>query len=127
MPRINESFVTAMSEYGIKAKELAELCGISAQQVTEFRRGRSWVSQETFESLLENMDHLSPGSKRYFCSLLANQPIAHTDKKQQLIEMIETANPEEIEAVLLTIGRKWNKDSNAHVKISSSNEYAEVS
>ena len=128
MPRINESFVTAMSEYGIKAKELAELCGISAQQVTEFRRGRSWVSQETFESLLENMDYLSPGSKRYFCSLLANQPIAHTDKKQQLIEMIETANPEEIEAVLLTIGRKWNKDSNANTKInSSSNEYAEAS
>jgi transcriptional regulator with XRE-family HTH domain len=127
MPRINESFVTAMSEYGIKAKELAELCGISAQQVTEFRRGRSWVSHETFESLLENMDHLSPGSKRYFCSLLANQPIARIDKKQQLIEMIETANPEEIEAVLLTIGRKWNKDSNAHVKINSSNEYAEVS
>ncbi|MDM3862139.1 MAG: hypothetical protein PT118_20475 [Aphanizomenon gracile PMC644.10] len=60
--------------------------------------------------------------------MLANQPIAHTDKKQQLIEMIETANPEEIEAVLLTIGRKWNKDSNANTKInSSSNEYAEAS
>ena len=76
MPKINEHFVTAMSKYGIKAKELAELVGISAQQITEFRRGRSWVSQETFESILENMDHLSPGSKRYFCSLIANQEIS---------------------------------------------------
>ncbi|OBQ14589.1 MAG: DNA-binding protein [Anabaena sp. LE011-02] len=129
MPRINESFVTAMSEYGIKAKELAELVGISPQQVTEFRRGRSWVSQETFESLLENMDRLSPGSKTYFCSLLANQPIASIDKKQQLIEMIETANSEEIEAVLLAIGRKWKK-SNSNSKSDSSinnNEYAKVS
>jgi hypothetical protein len=56
--------------------------------------------------------------------LLANQPIARIDKKQQLIEMIETANPEEIEAVLLTIGRKWTKDSKPSI---SSNEYAEVS
>jgi transcriptional regulator with XRE-family HTH domain len=129
MPRINESFVTAMSKYGIKAKELAELVGISAQQVTEFRKGRSWVSQETFESMLESMDHLSPGSKRYFCSLLANEAIARTDKKQQLIEMIENANPEEIETVLLAIGRKWKK-SNSNSKSDSSinnNEYAKVS
>jgi transcriptional regulator with XRE-family HTH domain len=107
MPKINEHFVTAMSKYGIKAKELAELVGISAQQITEFRRGRSWVSQETFESILENMDNLSPGSKRYFCSLMANQEISRTDNKQILIDMIENANTEEIEAALLAIGRKW--------------------
>ena len=124
MPKINESFVTTMSKFGIKAKDLAELTGISAQQVTEFRRGRSWLSQDTFESLLENMERLSPGSKRYFCGLLANEAIAHTDKKQQLIDMIENANPEEIEAVLLAIGRKWHKDYNPSV---NNNEYAKVS
>jgi hypothetical protein len=129
MPRINELFVTTMSKYGIRAKELAELIGISPQQVTQFRKGKSWVSQETFEAILENMDHLSPGSKRYFCSLMANEAIARTDKKQQLIEMIENANPEEIEAVLLAIGRKWKK-SNSNSKSDSSinnNEYAKVS
>jgi transcriptional regulator with XRE-family HTH domain len=127
MPRINELFVTTMSEYGIKAKELAELIGISPQQVTQFRRGKSWVSQETFEAILENMDHLSPGSKRYFCSLLANQPIERTDKKQQLIQMIETANSEEIEAVLLAIGRKWKKSNSNSDSSINSNEYAKVS
>jgi transcriptional regulator with XRE-family HTH domain len=129
MPRINELFVTTMSKYGIRAKELAELIGISPQQVTQFRKGKSWVSQETFEAILENMDHLSPGSKRYFCSLMANEAIARTDKKQQLIEMIENANSEEIEAVLLAIGRKWKK-SNSNSKSDSSinnNEYAKVS
>ena len=129
MPRINELFVTTMSKYGIRAKELAELIGISPQQVTQFRKGKSWVSQETFEAILENMDHLSPGSKRYFCSLMANEPIASIDKKQQLIEMIENANSEEIEAVLLAIGRKWKK-SNSNSKSDSSinnNEYAKVS
>lgn len=126
MPRINELLVMTMSKYGIRAKELAELIGISPQQVTQFRKGKSWVSQETFEAILENMDHLSPGSKRYFCSLMANEAIAHTDKKEQLIDMIENANPEEIEAVLLAIGRKWNKDSNSNSSINS-NEYAKVS
>jgi hypothetical protein len=51
------------------------------------------------------------------------------DKKQQLIEMIENANSEEIEAVLLAIGRKWKK-SNSNSKSDSSinnNEYAKVS
>ena len=129
MPRINELFVATISKYGMRAKELAELIGISPQQVTQFRRGKSWVSQETFEAILENMDHLSPGSKMYFCSLLANQPIASIDKKQQLIEMIENANSEEIEAVLLAIGRKWKK-YNSNSKSDSSinnNEYAKVS
>ncbi|MFN6197484.1 MAG: helix-turn-helix domain-containing protein [Aphanizomenon sp.] len=123
MPKINEHFVTAMSKYGIKAKELAELVGISAQQITEFRRGRSWVSQETFESILENMDHLSPGSKRYFCSLMANQEISRTDNKQILIDMIENANAEEIETALLAIGRKWAATS----KQNQLPTYAEVS
>jgi transcriptional regulator with XRE-family HTH domain len=126
MPKINEHFVTAMSKYGIKAKELAELVGISAQQITEFRRGRSWVSQETFESILENMDHLSPGSKRYFCSLIANQEISKKDNKQILIDMIENANAEEIEIVLLAIGRKWAATSKQN-NISQLPAYAEVS
>ena len=126
MPKINEHFVTAMSKYGIKAKELAELVGISAQQITEFRRGRSWVSQETFESMLENMDHLSPGSKRYFCSLIANQEISKKDNKQILIDMIENANAEEIEIVLLAIGRKWAATSKQN-NISQLPAYAEVS
>jgi transcriptional regulator with XRE-family HTH domain len=126
MPKINEHFVTAMSKYGIKAKELAELVGISAQQITEFRRGRSWVSQETFESILENMDNLSPGSKRYFCSLMANQEISRTDNKQILIDMIENANAEEIEAALLAIGRKWAATSKQN-NISQLPTYAEVS
>ena len=126
MPKINEHFVTAMSKYGIKAKELAELVGISAQQITEFRRGRSWVSQETFESILENMDHLSTGSKRYFCSLIANQEISKKDNKQILIDMIENANAEEIEIVLLAIGRKWAATSKQN-NISQLPAYAEVS
>ena len=126
MPKINEHFVTAMSKYGIKAKELAELVGISAQQITEFRRGRSWVSQETFESILENMDHLSPGSKRYFCSLIANREISKKDNKQILIDMIENANAEEIEIVLLAIGRKWAATSKQN-NISQLPAYAEVS
>jgi transcriptional regulator with XRE-family HTH domain len=133
MPKINELLVTTMSRYGIRAKELAELIGISPQQVTQFRRGKSWVSQETFEAILENMDHLSPGSKRYFCSLMANEAIARTDNKQQLIDMIENANAEEIEAALLAIGRKWaaasskqNFSNSLHSNDKVPSAYAEV-
>ncbi|MHC5720927.1 MAG: XRE family transcriptional regulator, partial [Nostoc sp.] len=59
-------------------------------------------------ALLEGMDKLSPGSRRYFCQLLAEKPLSEgEDDAKKLIEMIEAADEEEIDAVLLTIGRKW--------------------
>ena len=110
MPKIHELFKQAMSNYGIKVKDLAEYAGISAQHLTEFRQGRKWVSEETLESLLENMDHLSPGSKKYFCQLLANQSVSKPDNKKLLVALIENATSDEIEAALLAIGRKWKQE-----------------
>jgi transcriptional regulator with XRE-family HTH domain len=108
--QIHQMFKQAMERYGIQGKELAELAGISQNHLSQFRSGHKWVSPEVFTALLEGMDQLSPGSRRYFCQLLAEEPLSKKeDSLGRLVEMIEIADDDEIEAALLALGRKWKK------------------
>ncbi|MHC5917379.1 MAG: XRE family transcriptional regulator, partial [Nostoc sp.] len=65
MAQIHQLFKRAMDRYGVQSKQLPDLAEISAVHLSEFRNGRKWLSQDVFESLLEGMEQLSPGSKRY--------------------------------------------------------------
>jgi transcriptional regulator with XRE-family HTH domain len=105
---VNECFKKAMDSYGIQGKQLAELVGVSPQHISEFRTGKKWVSQELFESLLEAMDAISPGSRAYFCALLAGHSVS-VRSNTNLIEAIENSNDDDIEAILSAIGRKWKR------------------
>lgn len=106
--QICQLFKEAMDKYGIQSKELAELAGISQNHLSQFRSGRKWISPEVFAGLLEGMDQLSPGSRAYFCELLAQKPLSlGQNNDSKLKEMIEAADEEEIDEILLIIGRKW--------------------
>lgn len=103
--KIHQLFKQAMDRYGIQGKELAAIAGISPNHLSQFRSGSKWISPEVFAALLEGMDQLSPGSRKYFCQLLANEPLG--EEKVNLAQMIESANDDEIDEVLTAIGRKW--------------------
>lgn len=107
--QIHQLFKQAMDRYGIQGKELAALAGIGSNHLSQFRSGNKWVSPEVFAALLESMDELAPGSRLYFCQLLANEPLSKEKESNstRLIEMIESADDDEIEAALLAIGKKW--------------------
>ena len=107
--QIYQLFKQAMDQHGIQGKELAALAGISQNHLSQFRSGQKWVSPEVFAALLEGMDQLVPGSRKYFCQLLAEEPLAERDTSKRLAEMIEAADDEEMEAALLAIGRKWKR------------------
>lgn len=110
--QINQLFKQAMDRYGIQGKELAELAGISTNHLSQFRSGNKWISPEVFVALLEAMDQLSPGSRRYFCELLAKEPLSTEENNdKRLEELIEAASEEQIDAVLMVIGRKWKRSS----------------
>lgn len=113
MTQIYQFFKRAMDAYGVQGKELALLAGITPNQLSEFRNGKKWLSQKNFAALLEGMDQLSPGSKRYFCELLAGETleIESEDKNhtKKLVDLIESADDDQIDAVLLAIGKKWKK------------------
>ncbi|WP_066425121.1 helix-turn-helix transcriptional regulator [Anabaena sp. 4-3] len=105
--KIHQLFKQAMDRYGIEGKQLAALAGISTNHLSQFRSGNKWVSPEVFAALLEGMEQLAPGSRLYFCQLLANQPVAV--KKTSIVELIDSANDDEMDEILLAIGRKWKK------------------
>lgn len=107
--QIYQLFKQAMDRHGIQGKELAALAGISQNHLSQFRSGHKWVSPEVFAALLEGMDELAPGSRKYFCQLLAEEPLAERDTSKRLAEMIEAADEDEMEAALLAIGRKWKR------------------
>jgi transcriptional regulator with XRE-family HTH domain len=109
MVQIHQLFKQAMDKHGISSKHLAEIAGISQNHLSQFRSGNKWVSPEVFAELLKGMDKLAPGSRRYFCELLANEPLGKEDTKSNIEKMIDSADDDEIEAVLLAIGRKWKK------------------
>jgi transcriptional regulator with XRE-family HTH domain len=109
--QICQLFKEAMDRYGIQSKELAELAGISSNHLSQFRSGRKWISPEVFAALLEGMDQLSPGSRAYFCQLLAQKPLQAENNGNNLKELIEAADEEEIDEILLIIGRKWKQNA----------------
>ncbi|MHC5672991.1 helix-turn-helix domain-containing protein [Nostoc sp.] len=107
--QIYQLFKQTMDKYGIQGRELAALAGISQNHLSQFRSGHKWVSPEVFSALLKGMDQLAPGSRKYFCQLLAEEPLAERDTSKKLAEMIEAADDDEMEAALLAIGRKWKR------------------
>lgn len=59
------------SEYRISNKQLAEISGIGASAISDIRRGASDPAWSTIDKLLMAFEQIAPGSRHYFCDLLA--------------------------------------------------------
>ena len=117
---IHELFKQTMNRYGIRGKDLAPLAGISPNHLSEFRSGKTWISPEVFLGMLEGMEKLAPGSRQYFCELLNEKPLPEkTNIGEKLVALIEAADDDEMEQLLLSIGRKWKRDINKAKKETS--------
>jgi len=104
-------FKKTTSTYGITGKRLSELSGVSENHISEFKTGKRSVTADVLWRLLTAMDEIEPGSKKYFCNLLAggeNQPVNQPQSVgEQLERLIAAADDEEIEAAMLAIAKKW--------------------
>lgn len=99
-----------MDRYGIAGKELASVAGIGPSHISDIRTGRKWASEEVFAAILEGMEQIAPGSKLYFCQLLADEHLSSTKTVgEKITELIEIANDDDIEQAMLALGRKWKK------------------
>ena len=68
---ISEIFRLTIERYGISAKQLSQISGVSENHISEFRRGKTGISEEVLWKLIEAMDEVKPGSRGYFCERLA--------------------------------------------------------
>ncbi len=109
---MEEIFDLTLKRYGIQGKALANLSGVSENHISEFRRGKlkTGVTTDCLLKLLEAMDELSPGARRFFCDLLAGKKKFQHGFDNELEFLINAADEEELENAMLQIARKmWPK------------------
>jgi transcriptional regulator with XRE-family HTH domain len=91
-----QHFDQTLKEFGITGKRLSEVTGFSMAHISAFRHGKTNPSCETLEKLLEGAENISPGSRVFFCQLLAGDAIKpmQTDIRkmdnQQLAVLLQT-------------------------------------
>ncbi|MFB2833590.1 hypothetical protein [Floridanema evergladense] len=104
----HQALKKALDHYGVVGEELASAAGIHKTFVSDIRNGKKWMSEETFQKILVAMDSLKPGSRKYFCTLLAGaSENCTTDLGEKLEQLIEAADDEDIEKAMLAIAKRW--------------------
>jgi transcriptional regulator with XRE-family HTH domain len=112
--RIHEALHTTLEEYNISGQMVANEAGISGSMVSQFRRGKKRMTDEVLDKLLTGMEKIAPGSKRYFCNLLADSSVS---EKGILLSLVDDIPEEDIPRLLIAIAfgtplaeiaRRWN-------------------
>lgn len=111
---IHELLAKTWDEYGIASKTLAEITGFDASYIRSVKAGRKWVSEEGLEKILAGMEELAPGSRLYFCSLLAGEDLKKAqcgNVAESLQRLISVCDSEEINIALLAISTRLREVS----------------
>jgi hypothetical protein len=119
---IHELFDQTLKRYGIQAKALSGLSGVSQNHISEFRGGKlkTGVTTDCLYRLLVAMDELSPGSRHYFCDLLAGKKNQSQDFQAELEFYIDAADETELRKAILQIAKRlFPKEDNDENKQSS--------
>ena len=103
---IHEVFDKTLEEYNISGRMLAKVAGVSESAVSQFRRGKKGATDDMLNKLLTAMEELAPGSRRYFCGLLAD---SSGDAKKLLIASVNDLPEEDIPQLLIAIARRWSR------------------
>lgn len=113
IPEINRYIKRTMDYYGIQGKELSEKSGISRNHISEFRNGKSALSTDLLCKVLLVMDEIAPGSRAYFCQLLAGKtPMRQSaNQSKSLEDLVDVATDDEIYRIILKIGDRWNRSN----------------
>jgi len=70
------------------------------------------------DSLLEAMQQLAPGSRKYFCSLIAGEPIKLGVSEGGFEGGFKDISEDEIPELLIAIARRWKAGDNEVVQVS---------
>lgn len=104
---MHDIFDKTLRIHGITGKRLSEVTGFSQTHISEFRKGKTNPSCSTLKSLLDGMDELAPGAKRYFCMELAGTTSSSKESvssEKKLV--IEGMSSMELAQLLLVVADK---------------------
>lgn len=105
---ISEFFDLTLKRYGIQAKALSNLSGVSQNHISEFRGNKlkTGVTTDCLWRLLAGMDELAPGSRQHFCDLIAGKKKPQQGFAADLEFLIEAADESELESAMMQIVRR---------------------
>ena len=89
-----------LKRFDIKGRAICRESGVSPSSLSTFRSGKTNLSTQSLKTLLEAMDKLEPGSKAYFCSLMAGNPLKDYTTPEDLVNALP---PEELPRLLNAI------------------------
>ncbi len=85
---IQEALDKTLKDYGIKARHLATVSGVTERQISLFRNKNADIfAVKGLQELLEAMDAIAPGSRQHFCLLLAGKSSEQPDPNQLVSSM----------------------------------------
>lgn len=105
---ISKCFDETLKKYRITGAALARKANISPSHVSQFRNGKGGdVTHTSLEKMLEAMESLAPGSRLYFCLLLAGKnPIEYLScDPTDLPSLVLAASPNEKAQIFYALGR----------------------
>lgn len=100
---LSQCFKRTIEHYKITGKQLSDMTGISQNHISEFRRGKSTISDELLWKLLMAMDEVQPGARKYFCSLMAGEPV----ERGGIENVVEALSEEDLPDLLFAIAQRW--------------------
>lgn len=109
---IHECFDETLKKYGITGAVLSRHVGVSPSHVSQFRNGKGGaVSHTTLEQMLDAMEQLAPGSRLYFCLLLAGKnPVEFLSGSMDLRALVASATPAQ-KGEILNVIANWVTNS----------------
>ena len=107
---IHQFFKQVQDAYGVKSKDLAEIVGISAKHISEFRSGKANISVDLLWQLVEAMDKLSPGAKKEFgFKLSGGWRVEMLNQHKDWHSVISDATPDDLEEIFLAMADRWSQ------------------
>lgn len=100
---IYEAFDQTLKTYRIGGRILADKAQVSESMISQFRRGKKGVTDDTLDKILIAMQEIEPESRSYFCGLVAGTNL----KRNQVINSIDDIPEDEIPRVLIAIAQRW--------------------
>ena len=119
---VHQAFDKMLKHCAIAARELAELTGVSASRISQFRNGTflsgkgSDLTTRSVNDLLRGAQQLNPSAIRVFCLLLLDKNPAFVDSPDAVTmvlnlsdwrSLIGSASHREVEEILLALADKY--------------------
>ena len=110
---LNQYFKQTMDHFGVKGTRLAEEFGCGQSYISDIRRGKTNPPINRFWQIIEAMEKLAPGTRRYFGNLVAGndtdyflEAVAQSIEPAELVELMSN---EQLAKLMFAVAARLGK------------------